>query len=76
MISSLTPKIKDKETLLLLLRKDKEEMSPEFRDHRYPVSLVGIPFWSGSHGEVVLVAREKAEAERRRNALYLPSLCH
>lgn len=29
-------------------------MSPEFRDHSYPGTMVGILFWSGSHGEIVL----------------------
>lgn len=60
MIPSPTSKIKNQETLLFLLRKDKEEMSPEFRDHSYPVTMVGFSFWCGSHGEVILAIRDKA----------------
>ena len=64
-IPSPIPKIKDQETLLFPLRKDKEEMSPKFRDHSYPETMAGIPFWSGSHGEVVSVVSDKAWGRER-----------
>lgn len=55
------PRLKGKKPLLFLLRKEKikrkHHQSPEAIAIQETASIVGIPFWSSSHGKVALLLK-------------------